>query len=924
MPPPIDDDEPDEKPRRRRPVDDDEPDEKPRRRRPVDDDEEEDDRPPKHRGEAKKSEMGKVLLVVGLVLFLLCGGAVAGTIWAVKRFNDKAIDTLANVSPDDTFPADKATEKAPPQGDKPAEQKADNGLDVRFIASDFFAGAVLNGPKALRSPVVANALPKELLDEMASESGIDAHKVERLVVLADPTPYGEDPLGLGFLFYFREPVDGAAILAKTLDKPAQASFDGKSYLKGKSAKKDEPAGAGYIADERTILIAQEPMLKKMLSAKGDGPLAKELKRLDLKADAAAAFVMEPVRDKAGELLGQGKDNLGPDFADLGTLHERLKTARLTLRLDGDTLLTLVLEADNEASAEVLEKLLVSGRKLLKEQYPGLRKNAAASLPPQSKDALLRVADQLPDSFIFAKRGKQVTATLAMPAGINSLGPALGPLFIKKQSTTSRPAGDWKTFTSREQGFSATFPGEPKKTVQKAPDGDLVTFAWDDGPTSSYTIMVKESSNDLSAASKIMFDSIAAKFGKAVKSRREITLKDHPGMELVLEPEEGGQPLVITNRIYLVKKRMYQVMVGGLRSKQDPERSKKFLDSFALLEDAPVPPPPPPPPPTTEPIAGLPPKPLPKPTTPGDSLKGDARAVMDVLVTTVKLPVKTMPRCLTWADEKGSAFYTLDEIGELRRLSFPDLKEEWKLDVETRCSWLALSAEGLLLTLANGKEVWLIDPAKGKMKGRFAVPGVKRAAATPGSSLGIAATGRELYVLDLKKMTAAKFSGPGPKNPGYDDPVLTPDGKYLITGASGQIHRYALADGQLRYEESSAGVTSGRMDSGVTVSPDSKRVCYPSYVGGGTGKIYTLAVFKIGELDSVELVLDPGGTAVAFDPPTSSIYTNDLRLYDNRGRFVKEYDLGGGLVTRQILPHPQGGTLLVLTGDALTVVNLPKK
>ena len=204
-----------------------------------------------------------------------------------------------------------------------------------------------------------------------------------------------------------------------------------------------------------------------------------------------------------------------------------------------------------------------------------------------------------------------------------------------------------------------------------------------------------------------------------------------------------------------------------------------------------------------------------------------------------------------------------------------------------------------------------------------MPNVKRAAATRNSGIGIAATGRELYVLDLKKKTATKFVAAGAPLIGYEDPVLTPDGKYLLTGGWGRIHRFSLAGEKLRYEESSEGIVQGREDSGITVSPDSQRVCYPSYVVGGTGKNYTLAVFKIDDLKKRELVLDPGGTAVGFDPADGYLFTNNLRLYDNKGGLIKQYNLGG-LFMRQILPHPEGGTVLVLTSDALTAVTLPKK
>ncbi len=306
--------------------------------------------------------------------------------------------------------------------------------------------------------------------------------------------------------------------------------------------------------------------------------------------------------------------------------------------------------------------------------------------------------------------------------------------------------------------------------------------------------------------------------------------------------------------------------------------------------------------------------------------------MDVSVTSVKLPSKTMLPCLTWADDKGSAFYALDDSGTLRRVSFPDLKEEWTQVLGERCAWLSLSAEGLLITPAGGKEVWLIDPAKGEMKSRFAIARVKRAVSTAGSSFAVATAGDALHVLDLKKGTSLKYDGPRPQRGGLDDPVLTPDGKYLFTAGRlglGQMHRWAIIDGRLGLEESSGGVTQGRIDSGITVSPDSKWVCFPSYVGGGAQppKNYTLSVFAVGDLKKPAFVLDPGGTAVGFDPAGGYIYAQNLRLFDYGGKFLKEYRLGSGppmiTVMGQILVHPAGGTFLMIGDNNVLAVSVPK-
>jgi hypothetical protein len=887
------DDEPDQKPVRKRPAaeDDDVPDEKPARKGAAFDfEDDEDDRPSRKRVPPKKSGKGKVLIAAAAALLLLCGGAVGGTYWVAKKLLGAAEDAVAQM-----------TGKQPPDdgGQNPLDN---NGLDVRFVADDFFAGAVVNAPSVLKAPAVASAIPPELLDGQAQASGIDLRKVERLVLLADPTLVGDHPPGPAVIFHFAEPVDGQAVLGKALHEPSKASFEGKSYFVDKKPGNNrKPPDAGYVADEQTLLIAPEPMLKKMLSAKGDGPLAREMRRLDLKADASAAFVMEPVRAKVGELLAHAKDDLPPDFADLATLHERLKTARLTLRLEGETLLTLTLEADSDASAEALEKLLNQGHGLLKKQYPGLRKEFAAKLPAESSKDALAVADQLPEALSVARDGKQVTAKVKMPRGLDKLGPALMPLIFGEA-----PAGEWKTFTSREQGFSASFPGQPEKTARMASGSVLTEFQLVvvvDGGVISYLVVCEDTAADLSASANVVFAGLARQYGKDLKSRRDVTIKGYPGVELVAETDAGGVPVASIHRAYVVKKRTYQIRVRFFPSKKDVAQPQKFLDSFALLEDdSPVKPP--------------------QPDKPGDSLKGTERAVMDVSAVSIKLPSKTTLPCLTWADDKGSAFYALSDSGLLRRVSFPDLKEEWHLDLRTPCSWLSLSGEGLLVT-AGGKEVWLIDPDSRQKKGRFVVPGVKRAASVLGSDLAVAATGTALYVLDLKKITATKFAGPGPKNPGYDDPVMTADRKYVIAGASGQIHRYALADGQLRYEDSSAGVVAGRVDSWVTVSPDGKQVCYPSYNGGGTGKINTLAVFAVDDLGTPQLVLDPAGTAIGFDPAGGYICTDALKLYDDKGKFLKSYNLSGAY-PRQILAHPAGGIVLVFTDDNITAVTLPKK
>jgi hypothetical protein len=875
------------------------------------------------------------VLAVLLGLSLVCGGAIAGTLWAVGGLLNKASDALAQMTdkgddakkqPDQIAVGDKPDiGEKPRTGVKPtvdekhglvdpaADLPAENGIDVRFIPFDFVAGIVING-RALKSPVVSAALPEEAIRVLGQGHGIDPFKIERLVVVLEPTPGGNVLFFPAGIVRFTEAVDGKAILSKALKESQEASAEGGTYFNSKTEKLAGVPVSGHIVDTKTLLIAPEPTLKKMLAAKSDGPLAQQLRRVDLKGDLTATFVMEPARAIAKDAAKDAQGQLPPDFAEAATLPDRVKAATITLNLSGDTLLKLELEAVDGDSAVVVEKLLGQGKEMFKQAYPDLRKELVSRLPPPLAKDVLDLLDKVPEGINVSRADNVVTATLKTPGDLPAFAKRVAPILMNPGAPPNPAGKSAKSFTSREHGFKVDFPADPTKTINNNAASYDVKL---DGGAVQYTVVCTDGQNETKPAqAQTVLDGIVRNFDlKSLKSQRDIRLNGHAGREVVLEMTRQGVPLVITNRIYPVKKRLYQVLVTSLKSKHDAEAVRKFLDSFTVLDDAT---------PAEDAPAGLPLKPLDKPTTTGESLRGETRAVMDASVTAVKLSAKTTLPCLTWADDRGSAFYALDEIGELRRLSYPDLKEEWKQDLVVRCAWLSASSEGLLVTPAGGREVWLLDSQKGEMKGRFAVPDVKRAASSLGSSWGVAATGTGLYVLDLKKLTATKFAGPGPKNPGYDEPVLTPDGKYLITGASGQIHRYALNDGQLRYEESSPGVVSGRQDSGVTVSPDSKRVCFPSYVGGGTGKNYTLAVFSIDDLQVPAVVLDPGGTAVAFDPAGGYIYTNNMRLYDGRGRFLREYMIGGGMFIHQILPHPAGAAVLLKTSDQVLTVTVPKK
>ena len=162
-------------------------------------------------------------------------------------------------------------------------------------------------------------------------------------------------------------------------------------------------------------------------------------------------------------------------------------------------------------------------------------------------------------------------------------------------TTGRSADDAgkaaKEFTSKVGGFSAAFPGTPKESKEPiAKDGTIQTQYTLDGPTGAYLVSFQDNPN-LAKAGKVEREKAlqAAQDavqrgtqGKLLRSK-EITLdKVHPGREYEIQASHGGGGL-FRSRAYLVKDRLYQVIVVGQKDFATSKEADRFLESFKLVK-----------------------------------------------------------------------------------------------------------------------------------------------------------------------------------------------------------------------------------------------------------------------------------------------------------------------------------------------------
>src|SRR5262249_45942055 len=129
----------------------------------------------------------------------------------------------------------------------------------------------------------------------------------------------------------------------------------------------------------------------------------------------------------------------------------------------------------------------------------------------------------------------------------------------------------------------------------------------------------------------------------------------------------------------------------------------------------------------------------------EDLARPKKDVNGAAVTELKLATANVPGCLCWAAD-GRSFYYLDGgTGTVGQVALDGFRLVRRLETRQRCSWLSVSAEGLLLTASAAGEVWLLDPKTLSVKERLAAPGVMRTVSAPPLSVAFAVGSKEPLV-----------------------------------------------------------------------------------------------------------------------------------------------------------------------------------
>lgn len=153
------------------------------------------------------------------------------------------------------------------------------------------------------------------------------------------------------------------------------------------------------------------------------------------------------------------------------------------------------------------------------------------------------------------------------------------------------AGEWKEFTAKGEPFTILFPGNPTVTEKTTLTTTRHSADLDDSNGTSWGLAytdyllapnpesLKSAQDQLSMTSR----------GRHLIAAESIEVNKYPGRDFSFTATKKDQKFHCWNRMILVKKRLYHlIVVSPDENLVREEDRKKFFDSFRLTTDPPKP------------------------------------------------------------------------------------------------------------------------------------------------------------------------------------------------------------------------------------------------------------------------------------------------------------------------------------------------
>lgn len=185
-------------------------------------------------------------------------------------------------------------------------------INTTYFLPEFVGTLVVQPRTLLAHPALAKSAVGELLGRLQADVGFDLRKLDEAIISVGPRSRAAEPGDaaggevFGIILRSSEPFVREKFTQAMRDA-RESSVEGQRYYA--AASQWSPSYA--LPNDRTLVIASEPDLKKMLTAKNTkSPLVEALAKADRKKAANLVVAIEPIR-KLAPLNGANAQQLPP-------------------------------------------------------------------------------------------------------------------------------------------------------------------------------------------------------------------------------------------------------------------------------------------------------------------------------------------------------------------------------------------------------------------------------------------------------------------------------------------------------------------------------------------------------------------------------------------------------------------------------------
>ena len=301
------------------------------------------------------------------------------------------------ISPEVVFPAPPAEMTAGIAAKKP---------DLDYIPADAMGGAILYPQSALKRSPLAQYLPLEIMSAAGKQAlGFDPVEIEQAIAVAELSADGQP--GGAVVLKMASPIAGNRVLPMLAGMTEEGTLDGKTYRKGKTAKYPSI----YQADEKTLIVGTDAMLRKVVAAHA-APAEGKLKTMLGKCGTPDMLLLVLAEPLQPVLAGLAQGPMGPAVAGIHNFLKLVNFVAYKANVYDPVELTVSVRAKDEPAAEQLETIM-NGAMAMQQQSTALAMGQMALSHDPVEQAMVKYFNRLSagnNGIVVSRKGTNVTVS----------------------------------------------------------------------------------------------------------------------------------------------------------------------------------------------------------------------------------------------------------------------------------------------------------------------------------------------------------------------------------------------------------------------------------------------------------------------------------------------------------------------------------